>query len=286
MKKEKISFKKILAYILILAGIVLVTLPFVKRSINNFNAKKDYEDFLKNSSKIKVEDMEKRAKKYNEDIKNSKNAMVDPFLDKNFDSQTILEERDEIFAYLSIPKLDKYLPIYLDASLDHIAMGVAQVSGTDIPIGGQSTRSVIAGHRDWWTDTMFLYVDDLIEGDKIFVERFGKKLEYEVYSKEVISPYDWDKLEPVEGEDILTLLTCHPFLPPRPDRLLVNARRVEEIPESYQNESDENISKNIENIEVSKKSKLVTNITYLVSALGILLFVFVFIRFIKYIGQK
>ncbi|WP_306489455.1 sortase, partial [Anaerococcus octavius] len=59
------------------------------------------------------------------------------------------------FAYLSIPKLDKHLPLYLDASLDHISTGVAQVDGTSIPIGGAGTRSVIAGHRGWWTDTMF-----------------------------------------------------------------------------------------------------------------------------------
>ena len=134
------------------------------------------------------------------------------------------------FAYLSIPKLDKYLPLYLDATLEHISKGVAQVAGTAIPVGGKGTRSAIAGHRGWWGDTMFLYVDELESGDYIYIERANETMRYVVSDKEIIGPYDWAKLAPRGDLDMITLLTCSPFLPPRPDRLLVNAVRDDSGP--------------------------------------------------------
>ncbi|MDO5026485.1 MAG: class C sortase [Tissierellia bacterium] len=290
MKREKRSFKKILAYILIMAGVFIIILPFIKRSINNFTAKRKYEDFLEKSDPKRALELEKKALDYNKNIKESKNALVDPFTEKNFDSQTILEDKDEIFAYISIPKINKYLPIYLDASMDHIAMGVAQMSGTDIPIGGKSTRSVIAGHRGWWDDTMFLYVDDLKAGDSIFIERHGKRLEYQVFSKEVIKANQWEKLEPIEGEDVLTLLTCHPFFPPMPDRLLVNAKRVkdQEVEPEIEINIEDNYDKKEDNREqtrqqVSSKAKLISRVPYIISTLGLIIILFLLVKFIRYI---
>lgn len=278
-----------MAYVLILVGVGTMTSPFIKRSVNTFANKKEYRDFVKKVDPKRDEMIEKDAQAYNEKIKKSTQAMVAPFDKKNFENKTILKDKDEIFAYLSIPKFDKYLPIYLDASLDHIARGVAQISGTDIPIGGPTTRSVIAGHRGWWGDTMFLYVDDLENGDSIFVERAGKKLEYKVSSKEVIGPYDWDALKPVEGEDMLTLLTCSPFLPPRPNRLLVNATRVVEEVEAKGDTTESSEStlanKAEEGAKATTKAKLIDIGTILLSVLGIGIFVFVLRKLIKYLGE-
>lgn len=283
MKKNKKSFKRILAFILILAGVGTMTFPFAKRSVNTYVNKKEYKEFVKKTDPKEDEKLVKKAQAYNKKIKKSTQAMVDPFDKKNFENETILKDKDQIFAYLSIPKLDKYLPIYLDASLDHIARGVAQISGTDIPIGGESTRSVIAGHRGWWGDTMFLYIDDLKKGDSIFVERGGEKMEYQVSSKEVIGPYDWDALKPVDGEDMITLLTCSPFLPPRPNRLLVNATRVKKEEPISKSDKPTEVKDNEEDISPTKKAKLVDIGTYALSALGIIVFIIVLTRFIKYL---
>ena len=124
---------------------------------------------------------------------------------------------------------------------------------------------------------MLLYADDLVQGDKIYIKRAENTLTYEVSSKEVIGPYDWEKLKVVEGEDIITLLTCHPFRWPRPKRLLVNAKRVEEKEELAQDE--------IQTTTISKNVKI-TNYLYLgFLIIDFLLILFVISKIIKTIKK-
>lgn len=246
---------KIIGYILILLGLLTLAFPFSRRIYSNIENKSQIEKVIKAQKEDKQFDqIEKKAQEYNEIVKNSDISMVDPFTSKNLGSVNILENQDDIFAYLQIPKLDKNIPIYLNASYNHLAWGLGQVSGTSVPIGGESTRSVLAGHRGWWGDTMLLYADDLVKGDMIYVKRSDKVLKYSVCSKEVIGPYDWEKLKVIEGEDIITLLTCHPFIWPRPNRLLINAKRVED--------KNEDPKDQIQKTEISKKVKR-TNYAYI-----------------------
>lgn len=279
MKKHtKLTKISLLGYILILAGILFITIPLGKRSLNDLSYDKRLEEFEKKESQRDQNEIAKEdeaAAKYNELVRNSDTSILDPFTtDENKNTYNYFKNSDEVFAYLVIPKLGKNLPIYLDASLYHISIGVAQVEGTSIPVGGKGTRSVIAGHRDWWGDDMFLFIDELVEGDDVYVKRAGKTLHYKVSDKEVIGPYDRDRLEKREGEDILTLLTCHPFYPPRPDRLLVNCVR-------YNPEENTSENKMVEKVEEAKPAKTAKN-TYLIgSILGALCFVLVLIRLIK-----
>src|SRR5699024_4456796 len=106
----------------------------------------------------------------------------------------------------------------------------------------------------------------LVNGDNIYIHRGVRTLTYQVYDKEVIGPYDWERLRIIPGEDIISLLTCHPFVWPRPDRLVVNAKR-----EKDGQESEEKIEKK----QVSTKVKA-TNYAYLVFLiidLGLIIFV-------------
>lgn len=271
--RKNLKKNKVFGYIIIIVGLIILSLPFLKRLHSEYENKKEIKEVIKVQKKEfqKLDYIEKRAQEYNETIKDSDIAMVDPFTVEDFGSRTILDNPDEIFAYIEIPKLEKYIPIYLDASYDHIAWGLGQISGTSIPIGGESTRSVLAGHRGWWGDTMLLYADDLVNGDSIFIHRGDKTLTYKVYDKEVIGPYDWESLRIIPGEDIISLLTCHPFIWPRPDRLVVNAKRVQ---------NEEKIKEKIEKNEVSTRV-IVTNYIYLVFLLidlGLIIFVISKIR--------
>lgn len=279
MKKHtKLTKISLLGYILILTGILFITIPLGKRSLNDLSYDKRLEEFEKKESQRDQNEIAKEdeaAAKYNDLVRNSDTSILDPFTtDENKNTYNYFKNSDEVFAYLVIPKLGKNLPIYLDASLYHISIGVAQVEGTSIPVGGKGTRSVIAGHRDWWGDDMFLFIDELVEGDDVYVKRAGKTLHYKVSDKEIIGPYDRDRLEKREGEDILTLLTCHPFYPPRPDRLLVNCVR-------YNPEANTSENKTVEKVAEAKPAKTAKN-TYLIgSILGALCFVLVLIRLIK-----
>mgnify|MGYP000973500663 FL=1 len=272
--KKKI---KIFGYILILFGLITLAFPFSKRIYSNIENKYKIERIIKAQKEDeKFDQIEEKAKEYNEIVKNSDISMVDPFAGENLGSVNILNNQDDIFAYLVIPKININLPIYLDASYEHMAKGVGQVSGTSIPVGGESTRSVLAGHRGWWTDVFLLYVNDLENGDKFYIKRGEKTLTYEVFSKEVISPYDWEKLKVIDKEDIVTLMTCTPY-PLSTYRLLVNAKRLEEKEELAQDE--------IQTTQISKNVKI-TNYLYVgFLIIDFLLILFVISKIIKTIRK-
>ena len=276
MNKKSVKKKsKIIGYILILLGLMTLALPFSRRIYSNIENKSQIEKVIKAQKEDKKFDqVEKKAQEYNEIVKNSDISMVDPFTSKNLGSVNILENQDDIFGYIQIPKINVNLPIYLDASYDHMLKGVGQVSGTSIPIGGKSTRSVLAGHRGWWGAIFLLYADELVEGDMFYIKRGYKTLTYQVYSKEVISPYDWEKLKVIEGEDIVTLLTCTPY-PTFTHRLLINAKRVED--------KNENPKDKIEKTQISKKVKI-ANYAYIgFLIIDLLLIVFIIRKLIKII---
>lgn len=295
MKKEiKLTKKSSLGYILILVGLLLLTVPLGLRSYHDYRARAKRADFEKIESvktDSEIEEENKKAAAYNEIIKNSDMTVQDPFTTDNYQNQyEIFTTTNTPFAYLSIPKLDKYLPIYLDATNEHISRGVAQVAGTAIPIGGSGTRSAIAGHRGWWGDTMFLYVDELEPGDYIYIERAKSTMRYIVTDKEVISPYDWDKLAPRGDLDMISLLTCSPFLPPRPDRLLVNAIRDESAPASEFELPNGDLKISEKSDEKSAQLVKMTRLASLAGAiLGTVFFVWtlvVFVKRIKYTIKK
>ncbi len=53
---------------------------------------------------------------------------------------------DGVFGTVCIPKLGVTLPIYLGASEENMAKGAAHLSQTSLPIGGENTNCVLAGH--------------------------------------------------------------------------------------------------------------------------------------------
>lgn len=275
-------------------GLLFVTVPLIRRSYKDYSARMAEKEFRQIQENRKAEDVAeetKNAEEYNEIVRNSDITVVDPFTAEDYKTSYEKFQNTNIpFAYLVIPKLDKRLPLYLDATLDHISRGVAQVDGTSIPVGGPGTRSVIAGHRGWWGDTMFLYLDQLNYGDYVYIERAEQTMRYVVSDKEVIDPYDWDKLAPRGDADIISLMTCSPFLPPRPNRLLVNCVRDEttktiaeefklpgtdDYPVSQKDEEENKLSSTDKTVAMTRIATLVLAI------LGTLLFIIILIRFIR-----
>ena len=221
----KAKSRVIIGYLFILLGIFMPLLAFTSMSYREIMADKKYASFKAKDSQVTDDLID-----YNKEVVKGESNIIDPFDNEEYEGAHDIKgiDKDEVFAYLIIPKLDMKKPIYLDATYDHLDWGVAQVEGTSLPLGGMSTRSVIAGHRGWWGDLMFYNVDKLEVGDEIFIDGRTGLLEYRVTGTDIISPSDWESILPVAGKDIVTLLTCHPKRPPRPKRLLINAERVEE----------------------------------------------------------
>ena len=268
--------KVILGYLLIVLGICIPLYGFLKLSKNIIFAKGKFDSFMK-GNQVCDSSMEKKVDEYSDSLTRDV-AIVDPFANDNYASDySFMKNKDEIFAYLSIPKIDLMEPIYLDASKKHLAMGVAHIEGTDLPSDKIGRRSVIAGHRGYYEAIMFWNLGKLSEGDLIYISWPNKTLEYKVIGSEIIEPWEWEKLDPVEGKNILTLLTCDPPTPPRKNRLLVNCdlqKKEDEI-------SKDKIKKVVDVAEgVKTTNYIILGITILLM-LSLLLFIFKLIKFLK-----
>jgi len=278
MKNRKL---RLIGYLFMLIGISLPLYTFTNLVYNDYKSKSMYEDFKKSQSNISEEELnklEEEIKNYNKNLKNT--TIVDPF--SNNEYKTVYEfKKDDphgVFAYIRIPAINVYKPIRLDASYEHLDKGVAHIDGTALPTGGVGNRSVIAGHRGWYKDVMFLNLGDLKKGDKVYIERAGKTLTYVVTDTEIIKPYEGEKLFPIANRDMLTLLTCDPATPPSPYRLLVNCDRLEEKTEKTNtSETKEEVNKNVKQISM-----------FIYGGTGLLWIVFLFIgyKFIRFISKK
>ena len=118
---------------------------------------------------------------------------------------------DGIVGILSIPKMDLELPIYLGATTEHLAGGAAQLSQTSMPIGGNNTNCVLAGHRGWYGALFFRHIELLEIGDEIMITNLWETLTYTVSEIRVIEPSDIASVLIQPGRDLMTLLTCHPY---------------------------------------------------------------------------
>lgn len=89
---------------------------------------------------------------------------------------------------------------------------------------------VVAGHRD----TFFRSLEAIRAGDRVVIERGGRRVDYEVEWAAVVEP---NRVEVARdaGYPALTLVTCYPFeyVGEAPYRFVVRARRVAGAPASH-----------------------------------------------------
>ena len=116
----------------------------------------------------------------------------------------------EVFGVIRIPAMDLEMPLYLGASDANMANGAAVLAQTSIPIGGESTNAVIAGHRGWNGYKYFMDIELLQPGDEVTITNLWETLTYEVVEIKIVSPDDVDAILIQPGKDMITLLTCHP----------------------------------------------------------------------------
>ena len=134
--------------------------------------------------------------------------------------------KEEVFGVISIPAMDLAMPIYLGATAQHMADGAANLSQTSLPIGGNNTNCVIAGHRGYGGASYFRYIDQLQIGDTVTVTNLWEQLIYRVAEIKIIYPYEVDEILIQPGRELLTLLTCHPYASGGKQRYLVICERV------------------------------------------------------------
>lgn len=124
---------------------------------------------------------------------------------------TQYEITDAVFGYLELPAIDITLPVLLGAEKAHLDTGAAVLGGTSLPVGGAGTHCVIAAHRGTKSNEMFYAIDRLVPGDLVRFTGAQGTLWYEVTASAVLQPDDVRSLAIQSKEDLLTLITCHPY---------------------------------------------------------------------------
>ena len=133
---------------------------------------------------------------------------------------------DGIMGYVEIPKIGVSLPIYHGTNNSTLERGVGHLLGSSLPVGGESTHSVLTAHSGMASQKMFSDLDRLKIGDIFFLDVLGEKLAYQVDQIKTVLPYDTTFLQTEMGNDLCTLVTCTPF-GVNTHRLLVRGTRIE-----------------------------------------------------------
>lgn len=224
--------KKVLLIIIFLCGLSLFCYPLINRATNDFEMKqciKRFQNTLTSEDKsvLDLNDLFLEFQQYNQELYESKQVnLVDPF---SYEQASFNLKRygfeDEMFGYLSIPKLSVELPIYLGATNENLNKGAVHLSETSLPVGTMNSNSVIAAHNGWYGKTLFRHLNQLVLGDEIKVTNVWETLTYEVVEIEIIQPDEIDKVLIQEGRELITLMTCHPY-GKNTERYLVYAERV------------------------------------------------------------
>ena len=144
--------------------------------------------------------------------------------------QVLNASGDGVMGYLSIPKINLRLAVYHGTAEEVLQTGVGHLNGTKLPIGGESTHSVLAAHRGLPSARLFTDIDQLYKGDRFYIHVLDETLAYEV--DQILPMVDKDDMAALsealqieEGKDQVTLFTCTPY-GVNSHRLLVRGSRV------------------------------------------------------------
>jgi len=135
-------------------------------------------------------------------------------------------KEDGVMGYIKIPKIDVEIPIYHGTSNKVLQKGVGHFENSSLPVGGESTHSILSAHRGLPSSRLFTDLDQLEEGDMFYIYVLDKVLAYRVDQIKVVEPSNIENLKIVDNEDYITLVTCTPYAI-NTHRLLVRGTRVE-----------------------------------------------------------
>ena len=272
-----------------LLGFAILIYPTVSNQWNTYRQNQLISSYEELIGKMAEEDFTKeweKANAFNNTIIHN-NIFGDVFGEngddiKNTEYWQILNVgNDGVMGYVSIPKINIKLSIYHGTADDVLQTGIGHLNGTKLPIGGESTHSVLAAHRGLPSARLFTDIDQLERGDMFYIHVLDETLAYQV--DQILDMVDKDDNETLqkalqieEGQDHVTLFTCTPY-GVNSHRLLVRGTRV-----PYNGEEE------IESTAAESMLKSIQNyyMIYLILGLSVTLLVILLMRFLIKPGKK
>lgn len=227
--------KGLMVFLLFGIAIALTMYPFVSNWL--FENKTDSVADAVEQAAQELDDSEQQAaleaaRAYNQTLASGHVTLTDPFVEEQMKEESDEYESllnltgDGVMGMVEIPSIDVSLPIYHGTSEAVLEKGVGHLQGTSLPVGGESTHTVLTGHTGLSQAKLFTDLTELEEGDIFFLRVMGENLAYEVDQIKVVLPSELDDLKIVPGEDYCTLVTCTPY-GVNSHRLLVRGTRTD-----------------------------------------------------------
>ncbi|MGR5590269.1 class C sortase [Peptoniphilus grossensis] len=265
VEKFKKNWKIILIFIL---GLMIAIYPIISNyyyTVENNNQVKDFQEAVSQMPDKEVLERIDLAKAYNDTLDPSR--LADPYTErekKGVENYARMLEVREKIGYIDVPKIGQQIPVYAGTSEDVLQHACGHLEGTSLPIGGKDTHAVITAHRGLPQVKLFRDLDKMEVGDLFFFTNVKETLAYKVDQILVVEPWDFEPVLVVEGKDLMTLLTCTPYMI-NSHRLLVRGHRVPYVPE---------VKEEIERAKFNYKSLIVPGIVLAV----VMLIIFLYIR--------
>ncbi len=239
--------RTIVSVILMIGGLVLAGYPFASsyvfenRKLSEISV---YDELCGSISDDLYEEMMSEAVKYNEELKVSRVKLGDPFssVKESGNGQNygrLLDiDGSGIMGYIKIPCIGLSLPVFHGTSDYVLKRGAGHLEGSSLPVGGKGCHAVLTGHSGVNTARLFTDLSLLREGDLVTLHVLDEVLYYRVCGIETVMPDETDSLQIIDGQDVLTLVTCTPY-GVNSHRLLVHCLRFDEAKDSNQDMANE-----------------------------------------------
>lgn len=189
-------------------------------SIANFNNER------KAIEKAEIEKRIELARAYNKTL--DPGRLNDPYTDlekKGVAEYARMLELNEQIGYVEIPTIDVKLSLYAGTSSDVLERGAGHLEGSSLPVGGESTHTVITAHTGIPKAKLFTDLIEVKKNDIFYIHNIKETLAYQVDNIVVVEPDDFSHVLVSEGKDYATLLTCTPY-GVNTHRLLVRGHRI------------------------------------------------------------
>lgn len=231
MKKH---LSTILLLIAFLIGLSLLLYPAFAdwwNSMHQSRAIAGYAEQVASLDEDKYLELWNAAEVFNTDLRARSNAYI--LSDEQFAryNELLNVGGNGVMGYIEISKIGVSLPIYHGTDEAVLQVAVGHLEWTSLPIGGESTHTVLSGHRGLPSAKLFTDLDQLEVGDTFVMRILDEILTYEVDQIHVVTPDDTSDLQVVDGQDYCTLVTCTPY-GINSHRLLVRGHRIENAAEA------------------------------------------------------
>ena len=229
MKKERKKWLIILIFLLGFGIFMYPNLTQIYAKISQYQIILSYNrqqaEMGKEIKKIEMA----RIAEYNKSLIDNTVVYEDPFETNEAATETLKDKSSEKLGdpigYIAIPKISVNVPIY-NGTTDYILQkGIGLLEKSSMPVGGVGTHAALTGHRGLPESKLFTDLNEMKIGDVFYIHSLAGTLAYEVESVETVLPHETETLKIMDDRDLVTLITCTPYMI-NTHRILVRGARI------------------------------------------------------------